>query len=300
MKTGKNQHTSPQFYLNQFIKPGWVYFRGSQKAKRVQSAKSTAIRNFYYSEDTDEQGYLLDNINTFIEGKCAPIFRELLTTEDGLPYAKKWIFSFLIANLYLRAPSTIEETGKAFLHGLEQIDYKTKKLLEKAEIKVEKDQPLIKYETGESDSFTWTADEWKKELESMREKSKAGKAMMKENMSIIVDLAPVIAKMNWFIIDAPAGTFFITSDRPVYLTNRDGSRLYAGWGNTNALGSLPLSPSRYLILSYLFPSDTWAYKQASIEEAEFLNTRTIASAGYAIYSPERYSPAESWLRKNSG
>ncbi|NQT31584.1 MAG: DUF4238 domain-containing protein [Deltaproteobacteria bacterium] len=297
MKIGKNQHTTPYFYLNRFINPGWVYNLGSPKPKRVQSARSTAVKEFYYSQNMNEKDYPLDSINTYIEGYTAPILQELLASEDGLTYGKKQLLSFLITNLYLRVPPTIEETGKAFLSGLEQIDYKTKKLLEKAEIKVEKDQPLIKYETGESDSFTWTADEWKKELESMREKSKAGKAMMKENMSIITDLAPVIAKMSWFIIDAPTGTFFITSDRPVYLTNRDGSRLYAGWGNNNAFGTLPLSPKRYLILSYLYPSDTWAYKQATIKEVEYLNARTVASAKYAVYSPEKYPPAENWLHK---
>jgi hypothetical protein len=300
MKTGKEQHTIPYFYLNQFINPGWVYNLGSPQPKRVQSARSTAVREFYYSQNTDEEDYPLDSINTYIEGYAAPILRELLMSEDGLTGAKKWIFSHFISNLALRVPPYIEETGEAIINLMEQIDYKTKRTLEKLEkdgIKIEKDQPLIKYETGESDSFTWTRNGWEKELGSMREKSKAGKAMMKENMSIITDLAKVIAKMSWFIIDAPAEAFFITSDRPVYLTNRDASKLVTGWANHNAFGTLPLSPRRYLILSYLYPSDTWAYKQASIKEAEYLNARTVASAKYAIYSPEKYPPAENWLRK---
>ena len=300
MKIGKNQHTSPKFYLDQFIKPGWIYLRGSPKPKRVQSARSIAVKECYYSQDAYKEDYPLDNINTYIEGYTAPILRELLISKDGMSYKSKWLFSYLIANLWVRAPSTIEEIGNAFLNGMEQIDYKIKKILEKEKIKVEKDRPLVKYDSGESGSYTWTPDEWKRELESMREKSRAGKAMMKENMSIITDLAPAIVRMSWMILDAPAGIFFIASDCPVYLTSLDGSRLGAGWGNANALGSLPLSPSRYLILSYLFPSDAWVYKQASTKEAEFLNARTIASAGYAIYSPERYSPAEYWLRKKSG
>ncbi|MFH0769644.1 MAG: DUF4238 domain-containing protein [Chloroflexota bacterium] len=299
MKTGKKQHTIPQFYLNQFVKPGWVYLRSYQQPKRVKSARSTAVKESFYSQDTDEQDYPLDSINTYIEGYTAPIFRELLTSQDGLTYENRSLFSFLVANLFLRSPSTIEEIGNAFLKGLEQIDYNIKKILEKEEVKVGKDQPLIKYDTGESGSSTYTLNEWGKELESMREKSKAGKAMMNENMSIIADLAPVIARMSWIILDAPAGKFFITSDRPVYLTNLDGSRLHAGWRNPDALASLPLSASRYLILSYLFPLDTWAYIRASPEKVERLNMRTIASVRYAIYSPGKYPPAESWLHNNS-
>lgn len=299
METGKKQHTIPQFYLNQFIKPGWVYLRSYQQPKRVKSARSTAVKESFYSQDTDEKDYPLDSTNTYIEGYTAPVFRELLITKNTLTDEFKGLFSYFIANLFLRAPSTIEEIGNAFLKGLEQIDYNIKKILEKKEIKVDKDQPLIKYDTGESGSFTYTLNEWEKELESMREKSKVGKAMMKENMGIITDLALVIAKMSWVILDAPYGVFFITSDCPVCLTNLNGSQFRVGWGNHDAVGTLPLSASRYLVL-YSSPSGKWDYSKVSAEAVEALNERAIDFAKYAIYSPERYTPAESWLHKDSG
>lgn len=307
MKTGKKQHTIAYFYLNQFINPGWVYLRGSQQPKRVQSARSAAVKEWYYSQDTDDEDFSLDDVNTGIESACAPVLRELLTTKDGLPYGSKRLFSYFIANLALRVPVAIEETGETILNFMEQMDKMAKEQMEFMDIKdvgeketeVKEDEllPECGPATG---SYRYTLNGWKKELESMREEVKTKKATMPENIRLVKKLAPVIAKMGWDILDALVGGFFITSDRPVYLTNIDGTRLGAGWGNTNALGTLPLSPRRYLILHYGLPSNTWGYKRASSEEVEFLNERTIASASYAIYSPERYSPAENWLCKATG
>jgi len=299
MKTGKKQHTIPRFYLNQFIHPGWVYRRGFQQPRRVQSAKSEAVKEYYYSQDTDDENFSSDSINTGIETVCAPIFKQLLTTKDGLTAELKRAFSYFVANLALRVPAYIEEMGETTLEAFEQVDRMVERIVEKEGLKVEEGQPYVKYESGEGGSRTWTLEEWNKELESMREKVKAKKALITENLSLVEYLAPVITKMSWVIIDAPISEFFITSDRPVYLTNLDGSTFRAGWENTNALGTLPLSPRRYLVLSYVHPPNMWGYKQASSEDIKRLNMRAIASASYAIYSPKKYPPAESWLRNNS-
>ena len=298
MTTGKRQHTIPSFYLNQFIKPGWVYLVGYQQPKRVKSAKNMAVRNWYYSPAPT--GAELDVLNSKIEDMTAPVFRELLTIKDALTYESKRLFSYFIANLWLRAPETIEETGGTILNFYEQIDYMLKRQLEqmeKGEIRLEKD---AKYDSGGSDSYTGTLDDWKEELESTRGKVQKGRGMMTESMRLIPKLAKVIANMSWGFLDAPSGAFFVTSDRPVCLTDLGGSRVGAGWGNANAFGTLPLSPSRYLVLHYGSPSDTWAYQQVSKEMVKDSNLRTINFAKYAVFSPEKYSFAESWLRKNSG
>lgn len=304
MKTGKKQHINPRFYLDPFIHPGWVYSRGSKQPRRVQSARSAAVKEWYYSQDTEDEDFSLDDVNTGIESVCAPILRELLTTKDGLSYAAKQAFSYFIANLALRVPVAIEETGETILNFMEQMDKMAKEQMEfmgikdvrEKETEAKEDELLPEYDPA-TGSYRYTLNGWRKELESMREEVKTGKATMLENIMLGKKLAPVIAKMGWDILDAPVGGFFITSDRPVYLTNIDGTRLGAGWGNTNALGTLPLSPRRYLILHYGLPSNTWGYKRASSEEVEFLNERTIASARYEIYSPKRYPPAENWLCK---
>ncbi len=295
MKTGKMQHTIPRFYLNQFIKPGWAYLVGYQQPKRVKSAKNIAVRNWYYSPAPD--GADLDVLNSKIEEMTAPIFRELLTIKDALTYESKQLFSWFIANLWLRAPETIEETGEEILNFYEQIDYMLKEQLEqveKGEIKLEED---AKYDSGGVGSYRWTPKEWKEELESTRRKVKKGRAMMTENMRLIPKLAKVIANMSWGFFDAPSGAFFVTSDRPVCLTDRGGSRVGAGWGNANAFGTLPLSPSRCLVLHYGLPSDTWAYTQVPEEMVKDSNLRTISFAKYAVYSPKKYFPAQSWLHE---
>jgi hypothetical protein len=291
MKTGKKQHILPYFYLNQFIHPGWVYTRGAQQSKRVQSAKSVAIKEWYYSQDTDEEDYPLDSINTYIEGYTAPILRELLTTKAPLPDASKLLFSYFIANLALRVPAHIEEMSETMVNALKQVNDMAKKFTRKMKIKVDENTPYVQFS-----SRTYTYKEWKDFLESLRRQNEEGKALIETTMSTAAHLAPVIAHMSWVILIAPAGIFFVTCDRPVVLTDLEGSRIGAGWANRNVVGTLPLSPSRYLVL-YGSPPSKWRYQQSFKEEVEDLNSRTIHFAIDAIYSPEKYQPAENWLLK---
>ena len=300
MKTGRKQHTIPRFYLERFLHPGWVYLRGFQHAKQVHSTKNVAVEDWYYSSDMDEQNQLLDSVNTAIESKTAPILGELLATKVALSDAEKLIFSYFIANLALRVPAHIKETGEAVVSTLEQANNMAKEIVRKIfKMEIEENQPFCEVVTRESGSCRYTKKEWDNFLESLRQQNKKVKAMMTETMSNIEYLAPVIANMSWVIIDATDGAFFITSDCPVYLTDINGSRLGAGWENPDAVGTLPLSPSRYLGLHYSWPSDMLGYKQVSTGEVDTLNTRVIASASHAVYSPQRYSLAESWLRRNS-
>ena len=60
------------------------------------------------SIDGYEQPYTF----TITESETAPVLRELLTTKDALPPGSKRLFSFFIANMALRAPANIQETGE--------------------------------------------------------------------------------------------------------------------------------------------------------------------------------------------
>lgn len=288
MQTGKKQHTIPRFYLNQFIHPGWVYPRGSQQPKLVHSAKNVSVKYWFYSPSPDGN---LDRINTIIESETAPVLRKLLTTNTPLPDTDRLSFSYFIANLALRVPASIEEMSETMVNALGQVDAMAKKITRKMKVKVRENRPYI-----QAGSHKYTYKEWKDFLESLRQQNKEGKALIETTMSTVADLAPVIAHMSWVILIAPNGVFFVTCDRPVVLTDLEGSRIGAGWANRNAVGTLPLSPSRYLVL-YGSPPGKWQYQQASKEAVEDLNSRTIHFAIDAIYSPERYQPAENWLRK---
>lgn len=290
MRTGKKQHTIPRFYLNQFLHPGWIYLRGSHKPKKVQSAKSVAVENWFYSQDSSSKN--LDSINTFIEGNTSQTFRELLKTNNPLSNEQKFILSYLIANLALRNPATINETGKSMLNGLEQANWMAKEIVKTHQIEVEDDTPYV--EVG---SYIYTYREWNDFLESLRQEDKKGKAMIETTMSMVAYLAPVIAKMSWVIQVAPIDAFFITSNCPVILTNLEGSRVRAGWENADAVGTLPLSPDRYLIL-YGSPSGKWLFRRVSKDAVEEYNSRTIHFAFDAIYSRYTYKPVDEWLRGN--
>jgi hypothetical protein len=288
MQTSKKQHTIPRFYLNQFIHPGWVYPRGSRQPKLVHSAKNVAVKYWFYSPSPDGN---LDRINTIIESETAPVLRQLSTINTPLLDADRLSFSYFIANLALRVPAYIEEMSETMVNALERVDDMVKKITRKMKLKIGENKPYI-----QAGSRKYTYKEWRDFLESLRQQNKEGKATIGSTMNMVAELAPVIAHMSWVILTAPNGVFFVTCDRPVVLTDLEGSRIGAGWANRNAVGTLPLSPSRYLVL-YGSPSGKWQYQRASKEAVEDLNSRTIHFAIDAIYSPERYQPAENWLRK---
>ncbi|MGD9115688.1 MAG: DUF4238 domain-containing protein [Dehalococcoidia bacterium] len=288
MVTGKHQHMLPRFYLNRFIHPGWVYLRGAKQPKLVHSARNVAVKDWFYSPSPNGD---LDQINTRIESETAPILTELLTTKAPLPDDSKFLFAYFIGNLALRVPAYIEEMSGAMVNALEQASGMAKKIIQKMEIEVEENTPYVQL-----GSRSYTYKEWNDFLESLRQQNKEGKALIETTMTTVAHLAPVIAHMSWVILTAPAGFFFVTCDRPVVLTDLEGSRKGAGWANRDAVGTLPLSPNRYLVL-YGSPPDKWRYEQLSKEGVENFNSRTIQFAVDAIYSPAKYKPAENWLRE---
>ena len=220
---------------------------------------------------------------------------QLLTAENALIKDSKLYLAYFIANLALRTPVVIEEAAAAMLDTMEKADHMIHKMSEIHKSGVDPG-PI---DPGPGPSIKCTLKEWREALTSMREEvNTGGKAMMDITMSIIPNLGPVIAKMSWMIMIAPADSFFVTSDRPIVLTDLDGSPLGAGWAKSDAVGTLPLSPKRYLVL-YGSPRGKWAYYKISRQEVAGLNSRTISFAHSAIYSSEKYNPAEKWLQKGS-
>lgn len=293
MTAGKWQHTIPRFYLNSFINPGWVYVRGSRWPKRVQSARKTSVKAEYYSVDSAKQPYSVDweYVNSVVENVAAPVYKKISIDQTAISAEEKRLFAYFIANLWLRVPSHIEEMGGTILSAMESIDDMIKKQLATFAGKESAIPDLPPRRPG---SFQFTLEEWKVELESMREEVKSGKPMIETTLSHTNKLAPVIADMGWVVVDAPKDAFFISSDCPVVLTDFKGSRVGAGWGNSNVFGTLPLTPSRAVVLSGSV-RNVWAFLKASHQDVSEFNLRTISHAVDAVYSPRKLDLAQKWL-----
>ena len=76
----------------------------------------------------------------------------------------------------------------------------------------------------------------------------------------------------------------------------NGSPVGVGWASPTALGTLPLSPGRYLML-LPSPPYGWLHEEVSEPQVHEQNSRMMALAADALYSPQPYEPVEKWLKQ---
>ena len=161
----------------------------------------------------------------------------------------KHTVAYLIANLSLRVPKTIQAIGGNVLNAMEQADN-----LLKAQMKHFDDTgttpPSPSGFDRDPSSHRYTPEEWELELQSLREEVASGKPMLAYTMRLIPHLVPLIESMSWVVLAAPRDRYFLTSDNPVVLTLFDGSVVGAGWGRADTLATLPLSPGHLLTTLY--------------------------------------------------
>jgi hypothetical protein len=111
------------------------------------------------------------------------------------------------------------------------------------------------------------------------------------------DTAESIQQMSMWIVESPRNRFFITSDKPLTLRSRlTGSRVGAGWKNSDAMGLIALSPRYFLILCYQKPHGI-RITSATPEQVEGLNLETMLFASEEVYSPRKYQEAYEWMRQ---
>lgn len=101
--------------------------------------------------------------------------------------------------------------------------------------------------------------------------------------------------MQFFLLDAPTESQFVTSDRPLALRSfPTGSRVGAGWGNRDAVGSIALCPRRFLLMLYGDKVGIF-HKQCTPEQVADLNVETIQQAAREVYSQTDYPEAADWM-----
>jgi hypothetical protein len=104
----------------------------------------------------------------------------------------------------------------------------------------------------------------------------------------MIQLAPVIAQYaynyRWRILEAPAGSEFFTSDRPLVLVSTSKHPAFfglgAGWESPWMEATLPLSPSALLMISLHHPDGREVVSPDAVAEAN-LRTATFATRVYS-------------------
>ncbi len=294
--SNKRQHILPQFYLKTFLTPGLVYRRGKHVPHIVPNPKKVAAKSYYFGKNI-RQRKTIDKINSNIENRVAPIFRNLISNPRGIK-STDWIaLSFLFANLFVRSSATIEEMRTTHLSFVDQVNTMSNRMMESLQKSLSEGKDISTFIDNSSlyDGPRFTLEQMNNEANIMR--MKKSQLFVAEGLySVIPSISECIRKMTFVILEAPRQSFFLTSDRPLSLQSRlTASRVGAGWENNDALGLISLCPSHALFMLY-HNTPSIRSKMATIEEVSLFNRDIIRFAYEEVYSPFEYSDAFDWAR----
>ena len=295
----RRQHTIPSFYLKKFLEPGVLYRRGDKSPRHVKTPKGVAVHRDYYGRSSDRFNGL-DKINDMTETWAAPLLEKLINDFDSITHSEWVILSYYFANIHVRTPAfqdTMISTFKEMTKQLNKMAEDMKKAYEKAEAEG-KDLSLFSTPTFDNSPGT-SVDEWNKWMDKLDQED--GKL---DNISLfyslVRDIAECIQKMAFYIFEAPAGLFFITTDRPLVLFSLiSGSPYGAGWERKDALAVLALDSKHLLTMCYRGEPAVY-HRVPSAEDVHFFNVELMKYAMSEVYSKYTYSIALDWmLRRGS-
>jgi len=290
----RRQHNIPQFYLRQFLSPGWVYRRGADAPRFVKSPAGVAMQKDYYGRNKAAREPL-DDLNSYVEDKGAPSFMNLIRSPKTITQYDWLVLSYLFANLFVRNPAVIEEWRAAALKATARVNAVAEKMTDRLIAASLAGSDLSEFQSEpEDESATMTLDQFNKHAAKLR--AEGGHRIAASDMFVAFpDIAECIQQMSFIVWEAPHNFSFLTSDRSLVLQSRaTGSRAHVGWKNPDALGSIALCPNHFLTMFYYEPSGIYLAK-ATPEQVAGLNLETIKFAEQEIYSPFKYPEANDWM-----
>jgi hypothetical protein len=291
----RRQHYIPQFYLRQFLNPGWVYRRGADAPHFAESPADVAVQKDYYGRNKATQKPL-DDLNSYIEDNGAPSFKKLIRSPKTCTQYDWFVLSYLFANLFVRNPAVIEEWRATALKAAARVNAMAEKMIETLVAASLAGSDLSEFRSEpEDESATMTLGQFNKHAAKLRAEG-GHRVAAPDLFSALVDIAKCIRQMSVVVVEAPPPLFFVTSDTPLTLQSRKtGSQVYGGWKNNDALGLIPLCPSRLLLMFYSEPS-VIAIQQATPEQVAGLNLETMRFADQEVYSTFEYPEANDWMK----
>jgi len=293
----RRQHTNPQFYLKQFLSPGFVYRLGEDTPRATESPSNVAVQRDYYGRDKASK-HTLDGFNSWIESNGAPVLRKLVKDPSAITSSDILILSCLLANFAVRTPAIIQEMRNSMLGMAAQAKAMAEKMTEKLDSAITDGKKLSSFLIPEIDnsSPSMTIDELNKYADQY--KANGGhRFTVQDAFYALPDIAECIQKMSFWVVEAPNNSFFLTSDTPLTLRSRvTNSRVGAGWQNSDAMGSFAISPRHFLIMCYVEPIGI-RITSATSEQTEGLNLETIMFAYKEIYSPYKHPEADCWMKR---
>lgn len=297
--TNRRQHTIPQFYLRQFLNPGYVYKIGSNNPMFVNKPTNVALKQDYYGKNTRTKKTIDNSINKEIEDKGAPAYQKLITDPSTITWCDWLNLSYLFANLFIRNPKIIEETRTMELDMTASLNTMAHQMIDSVIEATLDDRDLsgLPFKI-DNDTPTITLNELNSHAKKLASKGGHRFALADIFGSLLIPIAEAIQNMGFRILEAPPDHFFITSDVPLFIQSRTtGSNVGAGWLNPDVFGSIALSPKYFLLMFYAEPSNK-IIRMATTSEVRGLNMEIMRFVDKEIYSSLEHTEANEWMKKN--
>jgi hypothetical protein len=293
----RRQHTIPQFYLKKFLSPGWVYRRGAEEPRLHKNPTNVAVHQDYYGRNKAERESL-DELNKYIESEGSHPYMRLTTDIESISDYDWYVLSFVFANLFVRTPANIEEWRGIMHKATSALNTIAEKMIDRLISASLEGRDLSEFRSETNNEPSTTLQQWNAHAD--RVKALGGHRVAAYDLfSTLPDIAECIRQMTFVVWEAPDEHFFLTSDRPLVLQSRKtGSRAKAGWAKPDALGTIAVSPSRFLTMFYHKISGIYLIKATPIQVAG-LNFETIRFAVNEIYSSFECPEAYYWMTRLS-
>jgi hypothetical protein len=253
---GKRQHIIPQLHLRHFAGHNpkghvWTYDATAEEP-RSATPENTAVETHFYSVEMENgtMNPLIDDYITDVEGKAAPIYRDIIQGKIPGEDQEKVDFSTFLAVMYFRTTAMRRMFAELYARQIQIQAYATAT------------------HDGAFETYIDRYEKAKGREISAEEKEIIRKGMLNpgEHVNLVVpkehtliamqgvdELRDIFFRMKWSVGEAEH-EFFITSDNPVMRRiNRDTYHpVYGDHGflNKTAQVTFPLSPKRLLVLTW--------------------------------------------------
>jgi hypothetical protein len=282
-KSGKQKklrdHYVPEFYLNEFCIPNisknekpsvWMYDIENPIPKKIATEKIAKIKNFYEQE--------VDDVLTDLEGKIAPIFRRLRSTEIDLTNIQvRYTLGKFICFLAFRTPQFREHYDTLVQNTLKS------KLVKQFN---QKGITAVIDEFNKRTIYKVTSEEFIDSFNKIKIKAPVGS--FPEILGGSVErMIPAFCSMKWHFLKPDPEYCFITSDAPVVMNDpneRDPSIRY-GYGRKSIRIIFPINRRLCLLASW---SGIEGYYFVNVDVVNEMNSKIAEHARRYIFSPVRY------------
>ncbi len=278
----KRHHAVPRFYLSRFAAEDglvWLHDVGKPSSVRV-SPKDAIVENYLYAPEVGEnpkddlfETFLAQNV----EAPAAPAIGRLA---EGAPISSddREKIAVFLAYQEFRVPRMRDAVTNAF----SQIGQRILDISMQNREAMKKDFEDMGTPICDADLDTLIAGVQRGGI-----KVEATKAAWLGSSLIVSEIAEMLSRMPWAVLEAPTNIEFLTSDAPIVkvLTDRTVPRVFAGgWLSPSAESTFALDPSTILVIR---PDGKEGRSKAQVAWCEDVNNRLVANARRFVISRSR-------------